>query len=141
MTHGAGVSLDQVSFLYSSFTILCLYYLQLTLRKGKFCVFRFLAFKCFSLDLIVSTSWSFVAVRFLFDGSCSDYKYYEYRLSEEEKALAQSRDSETSRNGLCIDIQSSVASYSLKFLSGNIILLTNDLLMHSFSYLYYDMLL
>ncbi|KAL8500753.1 hypothetical protein ACS0TY_020368 [Phlomoides rotata] len=37
--------------------------------------------------------------KFLFDVSCLDYKYYEYRLSEEEKALAQSRDSETSQNG------------------------------------------
>ncbi|KAL3615375.1 hypothetical protein CASFOL_041036 [Castilleja foliolosa] len=31
--------------------------------------------------------------KFLFDESCSDYKYYEYRLSEEEKTLSQTRDS------------------------------------------------
>ncbi|KAK4411036.1 SURP and G-patch domain-containing protein 1-like protein [Sesamum angolense] len=36
---------------------------------------------------------------FLFDESCSDYKYYEYRLNEEEKALSQTRDSQTSQNG------------------------------------------
>lgn len=30
--------------------------------------------------------------KFLYDTSCSDYKYYEYRLLEEEKALAQSND-------------------------------------------------
>lgn len=32
--------------------------------------------------------------KFLFDSSCSDYKYYEYRLVEEEKALAQAKDSQ-----------------------------------------------
>ncbi|KAI5682007.1 hypothetical protein M9H77_03235 [Catharanthus roseus] len=31
--------------------------------------------------------------KFLFDRSCSDYKYYEYQLSEEEKALSESKDS------------------------------------------------
>lgn len=66
----------------------------------------------------------FFAIRFLFDERCSDYKYYEYRLSEEEKALSQTRDSQTSQGGQCIDIQSSVANFSLKFLSGNIILQT-----------------
>ncbi|PIN14391.1 hypothetical protein CDL12_12980 [Handroanthus impetiginosus] len=37
--------------------------------------------------------------KFLFDESCSDYKYYEYRLSEEQKALSQTRDSRTSQSG------------------------------------------
>ncbi|XP_057807668.1 SURP and G-patch domain-containing protein 1-like protein isoform X1 [Salvia miltiorrhiza] len=37
--------------------------------------------------------------KFLFDESCSDYKYYEYRLSEEEKALSQTRDSQTLESG------------------------------------------
>ncbi|XP_050113835.1 SURP and G-patch domain-containing protein 1-like protein isoform X2 [Malus sylvestris] len=37
--------------------------------------------------------------KFLFDESCSDYKYYEYQLAIEEKALQQTRDSQTSRNG------------------------------------------
>ncbi|KAL6557497.1 hypothetical protein OROMI_017847 [Orobanche minor] len=36
---------------------------------------------------------------FLFDEDCSDYKYYEYRLGEEQKALSQTRDSQTSRSG------------------------------------------
>ncbi|KAJ8460440.1 hypothetical protein OPV22_033366 [Ensete ventricosum] len=36
--------------------------------------------------------------KFLFDSSCSDYKYYEHRLFEEEKALAQSNESTTSNS-------------------------------------------
>ncbi|XP_038983831.1 SURP and G-patch domain-containing protein 1-like protein [Phoenix dactylifera] len=35
--------------------------------------------------------------KFLFDSSCPDYKYYEYRLLEEEKALALSKDSQASQ--------------------------------------------
>ncbi|XP_038707482.1 SURP and G-patch domain-containing protein 1-like protein isoform X2 [Tripterygium wilfordii] len=31
--------------------------------------------------------------KFLFDESCADYKYYEYRLAEEEKELSQTEDS------------------------------------------------
>ncbi|XP_047310741.1 SURP and G-patch domain-containing protein 1-like protein isoform X2 [Impatiens glandulifera] len=37
--------------------------------------------------------------KFLFDESCADYKYYEYRLREEEKALSQTKDSQTSQSG------------------------------------------
>ncbi|KAL3622473.1 hypothetical protein CASFOL_033884 [Castilleja foliolosa] len=37
--------------------------------------------------------------KFLFDQSCSDYKYYEYQLSQEEKALSQTRESQTSQSG------------------------------------------
>lgn len=37
--------------------------------------------------------------KFLFDESCADYKYYEFRLSEEEKVLSQSADSQTSQSG------------------------------------------
>ncbi|XP_024023337.1 SURP and G-patch domain-containing protein 1-like protein [Morus notabilis] len=37
--------------------------------------------------------------QFLFDKSSADYKYYEYRLAEEEKALSQNRESQTSRSG------------------------------------------
>ncbi|KAG0457634.1 hypothetical protein HPP92_022500 [Vanilla planifolia] len=33
--------------------------------------------------------------KFLFDSSCSDYKYYEYRLFEEEKILGKNRDSQS----------------------------------------------
>jgi splicing factor 4 len=33
-----------------------------------------------------------VTCRFLFDKNCSDYKYYETRLAEEEKMLAQTKD-------------------------------------------------
>ncbi|XP_021659675.2 SURP and G-patch domain-containing protein 1-like protein isoform X1 [Hevea brasiliensis] len=37
--------------------------------------------------------------KFLFDMTCSDYKYYEFRLAEEERALSQTRDSEISPSG------------------------------------------
>ncbi|XP_039811094.1 SURP and G-patch domain-containing protein 1-like protein isoform X1 [Panicum virgatum] len=37
--------------------------------------------------------------KFLFDKHCPDYKYYEFRLAEEEKILAQSKEAEASRNG------------------------------------------
>uniref|UniRef100_A0A0C9RQF4 TSA: Wollemia nobilis Ref_Wollemi_Transcript_2279_1969 transcribed RNA sequence n=1 Tax=Wollemia nobilis TaxID=56998 RepID=A0A0C9RQF4_9CONI len=36
--------------------------------------------------------------RFLFDVHCPDYKYYEYRVTEEERALAQTRESQSSHN-------------------------------------------
>ncbi|KAL2251226.1 UNVERIFIED_CONTAM: SURP and G-patch domain-containing protein 1-like protein [Sesamum indicum] len=51
--------------------------------------------------------------KFLFDESCSDYKYYEYRLNEEQKALSQTRDSQVSQSGQCID--SEVSLETLKF--------------------------
>ncbi|XP_050386041.1 SURP and G-patch domain-containing protein 1-like protein isoform X2 [Argentina anserina] len=35
--------------------------------------------------------------KFLFDESCADYKYYEYRLAIEEKTLKQTREVESSR--------------------------------------------
>ncbi|KAF8650199.1 hypothetical protein HU200_064054 [Digitaria exilis] len=41
--------------------------------------------------------------KFLFDKHCPDYKYYEFRLAEEEKTLAQSKEAEASRNGLWIN--------------------------------------
>lgn len=41
----------------------------------------------------------FLLHRFLFDEACADYQYYEYRLSEEEKALQQSGDSQKSQSG------------------------------------------
>ncbi|KAJ7982183.1 SURP and G-patch domain-containing protein 1-like protein [Quillaja saponaria] len=37
--------------------------------------------------------------KFLFDKNCADYKYYEYRLVQEEKAIAEPRESQTSRGG------------------------------------------
>jgi hypothetical protein len=40
-----------------------------------------------------------VICRFLFDKNCSDYKYYETRLAEEEKVLAQTKDGQASKNG------------------------------------------
>ncbi|KAG6514666.1 hypothetical protein ZIOFF_025035 [Zingiber officinale] len=36
--------------------------------------------------------------KFLFDSNCSDYKYYEHRLLEEEKALAQLKEAKTSNS-------------------------------------------
>ncbi|KAI4339059.1 hypothetical protein MLD38_024041 [Melastoma candidum] len=35
--------------------------------------------------------------KFLFDETCADYKYYEYRLAEEEIVLQQSREAQVSR--------------------------------------------
>ncbi|XP_054816130.1 SURP and G-patch domain-containing protein 1-like protein isoform X2 [Prosopis cineraria] len=35
--------------------------------------------------------------KFLFDEKCDDYKYYEYLLAQEEKALLHTRESQTSR--------------------------------------------
>ncbi|XP_073157134.1 SURP and G-patch domain-containing protein 1-like protein [Henckelia pumila] len=37
--------------------------------------------------------------KFLFDESCSDFKYYEYRLREEQTALSETRDSQSSSSG------------------------------------------
>ncbi|KAM7265213.1 hypothetical protein ACFE04_002896 [Oxalis oulophora] len=37
--------------------------------------------------------------KFLFDESCADFKYYAYRLAEEEKALSQSKDAQTTPSG------------------------------------------
>lgn len=45
---------------------------------------------------IVYDSW--YICRFLFDESCPDYKYYEYQLSEEEKALSQTSEAQTSHS-------------------------------------------
>ncbi|KAL6863765.1 hypothetical protein ACP4OV_016668 [Aristida adscensionis] len=36
--------------------------------------------------------------KFLFDKNCADYKYYESRLAAEEKLLAQSKESQSSKN-------------------------------------------
>ncbi|RCV13670.1 hypothetical protein SETIT_2G364500v2 [Setaria italica] len=44
--------------------------------------------------------------KFLFDKHCPDYKYYEFQLAEEEKALGQSKDAEASKNA-----SSSTASF------------------------------
>ncbi|ONM58995.1 SURP and G-patch domain-containing protein 1-like protein [Zea mays] len=35
--------------------------------------------------------------KFLFDKNCPDYKYYEFQLAEEERALAQSKEAEASK--------------------------------------------
>ncbi|XP_062194525.1 SURP and G-patch domain-containing protein 1-like protein isoform X4 [Phragmites australis] len=37
--------------------------------------------------------------KFLFDKHCSDYKYYEFWLAEEERVLAQSKEAEAPKNG------------------------------------------
>ncbi|XP_021749849.1 SURP and G-patch domain-containing protein 1-like protein [Chenopodium quinoa] len=37
--------------------------------------------------------------RFLFDEACTEFKYYEYRIQEEEKALAMSKDLQTTQSG------------------------------------------
>ncbi|XVF33752.1 hypothetical protein REPUB_Repub17cG0195700 [Reevesia pubescens] len=49
--------------------------------------------------------------KFLFDESCSDYKYYEYRLAEEEKALLQNKESLTPQSGgMSISVSKSTSS-------------------------------
>ncbi|KAJ0095981.1 hypothetical protein Patl1_17240 [Pistacia atlantica] len=37
--------------------------------------------------------------KFLFDESCADHKYYEYRLAEEEKTLSQTTETQTPQSG------------------------------------------
>ncbi|KAF8107424.1 hypothetical protein N665_0122s0063 [Sinapis alba] len=37
--------------------------------------------------------------KFLFDESCADYKYYQFRLSEEEKSISQTKESGVLRSG------------------------------------------
>ncbi|KAJ8748796.1 hypothetical protein K2173_011352 [Erythroxylum novogranatense] len=37
--------------------------------------------------------------KFLFDKNCSDYKYYEHRLAEEEKFFSETKDSKVSASG------------------------------------------
>ncbi|KAJ1291562.1 hypothetical protein BS78_02G325100 [Paspalum vaginatum] len=44
--------------------------------------------------------------KFLFDKHCPEFKYYEFRLAEEERALAQSKEVEPSKND-----NSSIASF------------------------------
>jgi len=46
----------------------------------------------------------FSTCRFLFDERCAEYKYYEYQLAQEEKALAQTRESQVPRNGKYFNI-------------------------------------
>lgn len=55
----------------------------------------------------------YVIPRFLFDKSSADFKYYEYRLAEEEEALSQNRESQTSRSGWS-ESQTSRSGWSLK---------------------------
>lgn len=44
----------------------------------------------------ITLSYCHLLCRFLFDTGCLDYKYYEYRLLEEEKVLAQVKESQAS---------------------------------------------
>ncbi|KAJ4842523.1 hypothetical protein Tsubulata_003862 [Turnera subulata] len=48
--------------------------------------------------------------KFLFDETCPDFKYYEYRLAEEEKALSQSRDPQISTGSTSISASKSSSS-------------------------------
>uniref|UniRef100_A0A2P2L3S2 SURP and G-patch domain-containing protein 1-like protein n=1 Tax=Rhizophora mucronata TaxID=61149 RepID=A0A2P2L3S2_RHIMU len=50
--------------------------------------------------------------KFLFDKTCSDYKYYECRLAEEEKLLSQMRDSQVSSSGTTVTYASKSAGSS-----------------------------
>ncbi|KAL5205323.1 hypothetical protein ABZP36_033532 [Zizania latifolia] len=48
--------------------------------------------------------------KFLFDKNCSDYKYYEFRLAEEEKVLAQSKEAHASKHASSSTPSSRVSS-------------------------------
>lgn len=48
-------------------------------------------FSCDFVDLLHLVSC--FPTRFLFDESCADYKYYAFRLSEEEKSISQAKES------------------------------------------------
>ncbi|KAF7835996.1 SURP and G-patch domain-containing protein 1-like protein isoform X1 [Senna tora] len=50
--------------------------------------------------------------KFLFDEKCADYKYYQYRLAQEEKVLSQSRESNISTNELYAGSTSTSSSRS-----------------------------
>ncbi|KAG4186184.1 hypothetical protein ERO13_A08G027150v2 [Gossypium hirsutum] len=47
---------------------------------------------------------------FLFDESCSDYKYYAYRLAEEEKALLENKEEQTPQSGISASKSTSSSS-------------------------------
>lgn len=64
-------------------------------------LFLYLVFYDF---LLFWRSHKFVNFRFLFDESCADYKYYEYQLGQEEKAVSESRESQASQSGSCTNI-------------------------------------
>ncbi|XP_057978705.1 SURP and G-patch domain-containing protein 1-like protein [Malania oleifera] len=48
--------------------------------------------------------------KFLFDEGCADYKYYEYRLIEEEKFLSQAGESQASHNDSHLKTEVGIAS-------------------------------
>ncbi|XAR54340.1 hypothetical protein NMG60_11029419 [Bertholletia excelsa] len=48
--------------------------------------------------------------KFLFDESCADYKYYEYRLAEEERALSQTKDLQPSQSGITGNVPPTTAT-------------------------------
>lgn len=81
------------------------------------------------IDIFLSYLWSFfliqdnsyslfvvccVVSRFLFDANCADYKYYEFQLAEEEKALSQNKESQPSRSGWS-ESQTSRSGWSFNF--------------------------
>ncbi|WMV10873.1 hypothetical protein MTR67_004258 [Solanum verrucosum] len=55
-------------------------------------LFRVLSNEFTFLEILATAYYEW----FLFDESCPDYKYYEYQLSEEEKALSQTCETQTS---------------------------------------------
>ncbi|XP_039034301.1 SURP and G-patch domain-containing protein 1-like protein isoform X2 [Hibiscus syriacus] len=46
--------------------------------------------------------------KFLFDESCSDYKYYAHRLAEEEKSLSENKEQQTPQSGISASKFSSI---------------------------------
>lgn len=52
------------------------------------------------MNFVVCLLGCLIIGRFLFDVGCADYKYYEHRLIEEEKLLANAKEPQASLTGL-----------------------------------------
>ncbi|KAG4188163.1 hypothetical protein ERO13_A08G145800v2 [Gossypium hirsutum] len=57
--------------------------------------------------------WQFEHVTRSFSTSCSDYKYYEYPLAEEEKALLRNKDSQSGGTGISASKSTSISCRSV----------------------------
>lgn len=67
----------------------------------------------FLLKLVKLYEYVYYVCRFLFDESSADYKYYEYQLAEEERALSQTIESKSS-SGTGFSLESHIATFEKK---------------------------
>lgn len=89
------ISGSQIHWSCSLMILLLLLIFLVPLMQGKIVLYICLkSHVCALLDITIMSLIDFIC-RFLFDENCPEYKYYKYRLSEEEKALPQSKDSQT----------------------------------------------